>query len=1433
MLRFLLVTLCFSVFWNFSTAQNAKNYHWYRIPFETVEQAESAQNQVILVKQYLGNKEWLVGFHYLVDSIPPKGKRINPKFAEFYSKAFLLQHVTATIVIPENSEAQITFQQMGIEVIDSLPQLGHVTVKATVQQLLDLKNESWVLFVDAPEQTPELEFFHDANQVRAEQVYTLAPQGFSGAGVNLAVGEGGAVDSVYDPDFKARLNRTYETGAAASHKTGVAIRMAHGGNIQPHYRGVAYQATVYSGGLSFNNAPQAGIHIVNHSYGWGCVSNLTTTYNTTTATSDFAVYNNAEFMGTYSAGNDASANCNVFGPLFGTITGIQKQGKNFFTVGALSYDEEITGFSSRGPAADGRLFPSICAPGPGGTSFATPNLAGVYALAAEALEQTAGNKNSAVLRAVILNSADDLGNPGPDFTHGYGRINAFETVQSILNTRYLTSSVNTGVINQHTITVPANMQQAKVLLYYHDYPAVAGIGGKTRVNDLNLSVTTPSGTTYLPWVCNPFPDTDSLTAPAVRAVDTLNNIQQVTIEFPQPGTYTIQVEGGFVPYGPQSYVLTWQFNEDEVIIRSPNEASTFIAGENATVFWDASFGSTQFNLSITTDNVNWQTLATNVAADKRQVDFQVPFVTTGTARIAIQRGSQTDTTNFFTISPEITGLTRVYKCGANARIKWDALPNVQGYVLYKLGAQLMDSILYTTQTNIVLSGLSSTQTEYIAVAPVIQGKIGRRCTAYELPATNHNCTSYDIELVSIDSPENIAIPSCAVGTVPLSFTIQNSGINSIDTAVITYSGPGITQSIYKIPVFLSSGEDTSLSITGFQVLPSGVNTFNLDVRGNFDFQLSNGTGTATFTTYASTQVSAIFAQNFDNFINCSTAWGCESIVCPLTAGWLNDSNGVVDQIDWRVNSGGTGTASTGPSGDHTSGSGKYLYLEGSGNNGAGCVNEQANLLSPCIDLTQANQPELSFWLHAYGSGIGALAVDVLSNGAWVEEIIPPVIGDQGNAWIQYTADLSAFEGQVIVLRFRGYTGGSYFADLAIDDIRVLSKPKANFNVDSLACLNQTLTIQNSSSYAYNYQWQITPNSYAFSGGTNSFSPQPQVQFLDTGLYTIQLIATSIYGGDTILQPSVVHVVNTAPNVQASATQLCKGDSVTFTTNATNANWYYWLVNNSLDSTQTNILGFNLDSLLTVQAVLPVNSTCSLNSSAVNVQVGGLNFGWTLTSATTTFCAGDTITLTGDSTYGPLNFYASNGESQLQSISFSTSAQQGLSYWANYTDSLGCINESDTSSYNVIEAPTQPTIVKTLGDSLQATVLADYYNWYLNNSLLLDSTQTIAPPSNGTYYVIAFEQQCASAASNEFALSNLNVTSTHNPYEISIFPNPTNGMIQIFSTQKTQGTLQTIDGKLVHELVLINQGTTPLNLSSLSSGIYVLTIEGTNFKIVKE
>ena len=90
------------------------------------------------------------------------------------------------------------------------------------------------------------------------------------------------------------------------------------------------------------------------------------------------------------------------------------------------------------------------------------------------------------------------------------------------------------------------------------------MNSKALVNDLDLDIEDELGNTHLPWVLSSFPHLDSLTAPARRGRDRLNNMEQVEILRPNPGSYTINVQGALVPEGPQTYFLSVLYDAGEL-----------------------------------------------------------------------------------------------------------------------------------------------------------------------------------------------------------------------------------------------------------------------------------------------------------------------------------------------------------------------------------------------------------------------------------------------------------------------------------------------------------------------------------------------------------------------------------------------------------------------------------------------------------------------------------------------------------------------------------------------------------------------------------------------------------------------------------------------------------------------------------------------------
>ncbi|HUU82787.1 MAG TPA: choice-of-anchor J domain-containing protein, partial [Phycisphaerae bacterium] len=150
-------------------------------------------------------------------------------------------------------------------------------------------------------------------------------------------------------------------------------------------------------------------------------------------------------------------------------------------------------------------------------------------------------------------------------------------------------------------------------------------------------------------------------------------------------------------------------------------------------------------------------------------------------------------------------------------------------------------------------------------------------------------------------------------------------------------------------------------------------------------------------------------------------------------GGFGDWNNVgADDMDWTRLSGSTPSSSTGPSGDHTTGSGYYLYTEASNPN---YPNKTALLVGPCLDLAGATDANLTFWYHMYGGGMGSLNVEVSANCIdWTS--VFSASADHGDVWLEANVDLTAYVGSTVTIRFRGVTGSSYQSDMAIDDITV-------------------------------------------------------------------------------------------------------------------------------------------------------------------------------------------------------------------------------------------------------------------------------------------------------------------------------------------------------------------------------------------------------------
>ncbi|HKR05777.1 MAG TPA: S8 family serine peptidase [Bacteroidia bacterium] len=939
-----------------------------------------------------------------------------------------------------------------------------VTMRVPENSIQNISQLPWVFYIDAvaPPSTPDDtkgRSLHRSNVINSDYIMG---RHYDGSGVAAALADDGAVGPHID--FTGRLTN-HLTGAGGTHGDMTSGILAGAGNLDPVMRGMAtgVQLHVFDIGPypqivdAVANYASYGTVVSSTSYSQGCNE-----YTTDTQFGDQTLHDNQQLEFVFSAGNNGTGatygDCGYGAGLpWATITGGYKQGKNVIACANLSPLETLDPSSSRGPASDGRIKPDISSNGldqmstdegntyqvGGGTSAACPGIAGICTQLIQAYKElnAATDAPTALIKACLLNSAEDIGNSGPDYTYGWGRVNALRAVQTLEDVHYLNATLSQGATNTHSITVPAGVLQMRVMVYWHDQGG-SPLAAISLVNDLDVTVTDPSSFVWEPWVLDPTPNAVTLNAPAIRAADHLNNMEQVTIDNPAAGNYDVIINGFAVPQGPQEYYLVYEFRTDDITVTYPIGGEGFVPGEQEVIRWDAVKGLGTFALEYSTDDgVSWNPISAAVPANTLQYTWAVPNNVTGEARVRVTRGAVSGmSAEKFSIIGDPQNLVVDWACPDSIHLSWDAVAGAAWYEVSMLGAMYMDSIGTSLTNNFVVTGTNPGNEYWFSCRAVLpNGVKGRRAYAINKQPGTFLCPlQVDVQLEQILSPGTGSLLDCQDNSnVTVSIQLKNTGISPVSNVPVHYTLNGGTPVNEVYTGTLASQATANFSFAATIDL-SLAGTYTLLTWSDYtgDNNLFNDTATSVTSVIPGTTVVMPFTEDFESSGLCNTGADCEVTVCPIANGWINETNIDQDDIDFRVNEGPTASAGTGPDADHTTGTitGNYIYLEASG----GCLLRRANLVSPCIDLTGAVAPQMTFWYHMFGAAMGSLEVDIYSNGTWTNNVIPAISGNQGNQWLLGTVDLTAYIGEMINVRFVGVTGADFSSDLALDDINILS-----------------------------------------------------------------------------------------------------------------------------------------------------------------------------------------------------------------------------------------------------------------------------------------------------------------------------------------------------------------------------------------------------------
>lgn len=268
-------------------------------------------------------------------------------------------------------------------------------------------------------------------------------------------------------------------------------------------------------------------------------------------------------------------------------------------------------YSSAGPRDDGGIKPDIVTTGTNvshaststtgsnsnsagsGTSYSAPVITGIIGLWTQISKQLFAGQllNAASAKSLLIHSAKEAGNTGPDPLFGWGYADAKGGAEILVGKSnnsviFKDETLTSGNLNEKLLvasgTAPLKITISWIDPAFTNLPSSFSDAYNNRssrlINDLDLRVIdTNTNTTYFPWKLDP----DNPNSPAIKADNTVDNVEQVILDNPIAGrTYKVVIshKGTLVDddnlISPQNYsiIATGYSQEllgtDETIIKN-------------------------------------------------------------------------------------------------------------------------------------------------------------------------------------------------------------------------------------------------------------------------------------------------------------------------------------------------------------------------------------------------------------------------------------------------------------------------------------------------------------------------------------------------------------------------------------------------------------------------------------------------------------------------------------------------------------------------------------------------------------------------------------------------------------------------------------------------------------------------------------------------
>jgi hypothetical protein len=291
---------------------------------------------------------------------------------------------------------------------------------------------------------------------------------------------------------------------------------------------------------------------------------------------------------------------------------------------------------------------------------------------------------------------------------------------------------------------------------------------------------------------------------------------------------------------------------------------------------------------------------------------------------------------------------------------------------------------------------------------------------------------------------------------------------------------------------------------------------------------------------------------------------------------------------------------------------------------------------------------------------------------------------------------------------------------------------------------------NTPSVGFTYQWKLNGSNIAGQTGTSYTATT-------SGSYTVEVTQSLCPALASVTSTAAVVTANPMPTATitpGTTTELCTGDTIILSANTGTGLTYQWQVGGSNISGQTS-------SQLTVTGagnftVKVTKTGCTTTSSVHTVNIHALPIASVSAGGPTTFCAGNSVLLIGNTGTGYTYQWKKSGSFIGSAVSNTYTADSSGSYVFVITDSYGCKGSSSATTVTANAFP--PATITPVGATtfcqgstvnLNAnTGTGLTYQWKLDGTNISGATSSSlnSVSAAGSYVVVVTKNSCATSSS---------------------------------------------------------------------------------------